>query len=69
MVLIQSFSFLVHAQIPLRAADNPFLAEWMFQLRPSYDIPSRFTLSTQTMLAEDERVFALEKARLKKTKK
>ena len=67
--MLTSDSFLSHAQIPFRAADNPFLIEWMHQLRPTYDIPSRFTLSMQMLLAEDARVFVLEKAQLKKNRK
>ena len=65
----QSFySFLVHAKIAFAAAKNPFLADWIFQLRPSYDIPSDFTLTTALLPAEEARVLTIERGRLQARK-
>ncbi|TFK47342.1 hypothetical protein OE88DRAFT_1595531, partial [Heliocybe sulcata] len=36
--------YLVNSQLAFRTAEDPFLADWAYKLRPSYDVPSRFVL-------------------------
>ena len=57
--------FLIHAGIAFRSAEHAYLRKWAEILRPTYTIPSRYTL-VQTMLpSEEARGEKLERERLK----
>ncbi|KAJ6459107.1 hypothetical protein C8R45DRAFT_843648, partial [Mycena sanguinolenta] len=40
----KSLRFLIHANVPLQSAENPYLSEFLHDLRPSYNAPKRYSL-------------------------
>lgn len=61
--------FIVHANIPLSAAENWYFRSFMDEIRPSYNVPSRYVLTHSIMDAELCRVQIEEIARLKERKR
>jgi hypothetical protein len=57
-------SAIVSSQSSFLLANNPWLADFVFRLRPTYNVPSSFTLTESVLPAEDARVFIHEKKRL-----
>jgi hypothetical protein len=59
-------SFIVHANIAFSASENWYFREFLNELRPSYESPSRFVLSHSIMDSEAARVQLEELHRLSK---
>ncbi|KAF8840053.1 hypothetical protein BDN67DRAFT_1011772 [Paxillus ammoniavirescens] len=66
---VKLFRFIVHANIAFSAAENWFFRNFMDELRPSYNVPSRYVLSHSIMDAELCRVQLEEVARVKERKR
>ncbi|KAJ6470533.1 hypothetical protein C8R45DRAFT_1015958 [Mycena sanguinolenta] len=47
-----SARFFIHANIAFRSAENPFLDDFLHDLRPTYDSPSRYALTHTVLDAE-----------------
>jgi hypothetical protein len=60
--------YLIHSNSSFNSADSPFLAAWIDVLRPSYDIPSAWTLAGYILDAEHSRVHLLEVNKLQNTR-
>jgi hypothetical protein len=63
--LINSLSFVVHANLAFRATENPFFHEFLNVIRPSYVPPTRYVLSHSIMDGEAARVQLEDHHRLK----
>lgn len=59
---------IVSSQSPFSLADNHYLRDFAFRLRPTYDVPSAFTIRTTLLPAEEARVVVLDWKRLKEQK-
>ncbi|KAJ8579829.1 hypothetical protein M405DRAFT_939003 [Rhizopogon salebrosus TDB-379] len=63
------FRFVVHANIPFSVAENWFFRNFLDEIRPSYQAPSRYVLSHSIMDSEVARVQIEDIARLKGRKR
>jgi hypothetical protein len=60
----QVHSAIISSQSSFLIANNHWLADFAFRLRPTYNIPHSFTLTESVLPAEDARVIIHEKKRL-----
>ncbi|KAK7051930.1 DUF659 domain-containing protein [Favolaschia claudopus] len=56
--------FLIHANVSFRSSENEYLNEFLNDLRPSYDAPSRYVLSHTLLDSEAADVFLKDSDRL-----
>ncbi|KAF7333350.1 DUF659 domain-containing protein [Mycena venus] len=60
--------FLIHANVAFQTAENPYLEDFLHDLRPTYDAPNRYPLSKTLLDAEASDVFLREAERLQNSK-
>ncbi|KAJ6591877.1 hypothetical protein B0H10DRAFT_2233193 [Mycena sp. CBHHK59/15] len=59
--------FLIHANVSFRSSENEYLGDFLNDIRPSYNAPSRYELSHTLLDAEAADVFLKDSSRLQKS--